>query len=310
MSEEVIKDETIDFVSTSSDLPAGNAEAIEPPKAEEQASSEVKEDIVESDSIDDPKEGDSADKSGDKLDASNDTEVIEKVKKPNNAQKRINKIVKEREDAKRETEKLKKEIKELKSPDSLGNEPVEKDFSTYDEYLDALDAHERKGGSKAAKDKAEDSKVDVVKDSSPGLSDSQKTALGVIEEIVKGTENLPDDFKKITLNEKLSITGEMLEALAECDDPAKIMYHLGNNTDDAKEIASLSPAQQMREIAKLDLNIKVKPQKPKQKTKAAEPIIPVKASESQKKPVSKMTFSEYEAHRNEQARARAKTGGW
>ena len=130
--------------------------------------------------------------------------------------------------------------------------------------------------------------------------------MAVIKELVEISDK-PDDYEKVAYADDVQITGEMLEALAECEDPAKVIYHLGKNKDIAAEIASGSTAQQMRKIAQLELSIGSKPAKPVKQTKAPTPISPVKASDAQKKPVSKMSFSEYEDYRNSKERGTKKT---
>ena len=110
------------------------------------------------------------------------------------------------------------------------------------------------------------------------MTDSQKTALAVISEQVENSDT-PDDFEAVALSPDLPITGEMLEALAECDNPTKVMYHLGKNSDLAAGIAAKTSAQQMREIAKLDMTIGSKPPKPIKTTEAPDPISPVKGSD-------------------------------
>ena len=100
----------------------------------------------------------------------------------------------------------------------------------------------------------------------------------------------------------------MLEALSECDDPAKVMYHLGQNKDLAAQIAGKTPAQQMREIAKLDLTITSKPKKPTKITNAPDAITPVSGTDSQKKAESEMSFAEFEA--NDRARNSQRKSTW
>ena len=100
----------------------------------------------------------------------------------------------------------------------------------------------------------------------------------------------------------------MLEALAECDDPAKVMYHLGQNKDVATEISKGSAAQQMRAILKLDMSVnKAPPPKPIKTTEAPNPIQPVKGSDTQKKSLQDQSFAEYEKEMNERERNRTST---
>lgn len=278
MSTEETFDETANFETTTSDLPIveENVEKSD----DESINSESKTD-----------ENNAEGKEPTKSDDNTESAKNDEPKKENGVQKRINKITREREEARRETERLRKENEELKKGNQKeeSKEPKESDFETYDEYLEAIEGFEKKE-SKEPEKKSEDQNKEQS-----GLTDSQITAMAVIKESISSAEK-PQDFDEVALAQDVEITGEMLEAIAECDDPAKVMYHLGKNKDLAYSISKGSPAQQMREIAKLDLN--VKPPKPKEVSKAPDVIEPVLGVDVHEKPISEMSYSEYEAHMN------------
>ncbi|ABV74299.1 hypothetical protein BA3_0014 [Thalassomonas phage BA3] len=298
------KDETSGFVITSSDLPEVQPEAQEEQKPTEEATPEAGATVEEGKQEETPVEqGDKPDDSG--TDTAADTE---KPKKQNGVQKRIDQVVREREDERRKNEALQRELDELKKgkqqkPEGETKEPVESDFETYDEYLDALDKFDKQSSDQKSEKETAPEKKDTESQADDELTDSQKTALAITQERVNSADK-PDDFEKVALNPDLPITGDMLEALAECDDPAKVMYHLGQNESLATEIAGKSPAQQMRAIAKLDLTVTSKPPKPTKTTNAPEPITPVAGSDAQQKSPSEMTQAEYEAWANERERKR------
>lgn len=294
------QDETSGFEVESEDFPQAEPSTQEE-VTEEQASSEVAESEVEGDS---KKESTEEVKEDDSL--ADDTSANEvEHKKSNRVQKRIDKVVREREDVKRENERLKAQLKEREgnTSDRKDKEPVESDFETYDQYLDALDKFESTAETKEpAKEQAEQKEAP-----SDGLTDNQKSSMAVIRESIDSDESKPEDFEAVALDPSVPITGEMLEALAECDNITAVMMQLGNDHDMALSIANKSPAQQMREIAKLDLGVKVIPPKPIQKTLAPDPISPVKGSEQHEKSDSEMSFSEFEAKDRERNSKRAST---
>jgi len=294
MSVENNQDETVGFVTTSSDMPEVQTEPQEEQQQEEQANSDA--DATVGDEEQDPK-GEAEEPKAEKQDDSGKDTAADhdKGKKSNRVQKRIDQVVREREQERREKEALQRRIDELENGKQSSKEPVEDDFATYDEYLDALDAYDNE------QSKAEP-KQDKQEQSSE-LTDSQKTAMAVIQESVASADK-PEDFEAVALNPEVPVTGEMLEALAECEDPAKVMYHLGQNIDLAADIASGSPAQQMRAIAKLDLTVTSKPPKPTKTTNAPDPISPVGGSDAQEKAPAEMSFAEYEAHMNKKERSR------
>lgn len=308
MIKETELDETSSFITESSEMPevtpATQEEATEEPASSEVVESEVVEESAKEEAQD------TEDKKNDSP-ADNTSEESTEPKKASRAQKRIDKridkVIREREDVKRQNEKLQKKLNELegKKPDTQVKEPIESDFETYDKYLDALDKFD------SSKEAAEPAKVTPEQNKEEGetspLTDSQKTALAVIGESLDSNENKPSDFDKVALNPSVDITNEMLEALAECEDPAKVMYHLGMNKEEATSIANKSPAQQMREIVKLDMTVKVTPPKPIKTTNASEPISPVQGSDQQTKSLEDMSYSEYEAAQNAKAMKNGKS---
>ena len=299
MSTSENQDETVGFVTTSSDMPEVQAEPQEEQQQEEQANSEAVATV--GDEEQDPK-GEAEEPKAEKQDDSGKDTAADhdKGKKSNRVQKRIDQVVREREQERREKEALQRRIDELENGKQSSKEPVEDDFATYDEYLDALDAYDNKQPS--VEGEKTEPKQDEQEQTSE-LTDSQKTAMAVIKESVESADK-PEDFEAVALNPEVPVTGEMLEALAECEDPAKVMYHLGQNKDLAADIASGSPAQQMRAIAKLDLTVTSKPPKPTKTTNAPDPISPVGGSDAQEKAPAEMSFAEYEAHMNKKERSR------
>lgn len=291
---EVTQDETDGFVITSSDLPEVETEAQEEQAEEEPANSET--DATEAD---DESTSEEQDELGEDTAANTD-----KAEKQNGVNKRISKLVKQREEANRKAEALERENEELKKAQERKKdkgkdntkEPVESDFETYDQYLDAVDAYENDQGKEAeSKDDNTETKEEATSDS--GLTDQQKTALAVLQENLENSEK-PEDFESVAFAEDVHVTPEMIEALAEVKNPASILYHLGKNKDIAEDIAGKTPAQQMLAIARLETTVTSKPPKPTKTTKAPDPINPVKGSDAQQKPVSEMSFKEYEEHMN------------
>lgn len=210
MTVETNQDETAGFVTSSSDLQLDASTEQETHTEEEQASLDT--DATEADENTEGSEGDDPGKDS-------DTAAQDKTNKSNGVQKRIDKVVREREDLRRQNEAKDKRIAELegKGKADVAKEPVEADFETYDAYLDALDAYDNKPES------VESKKPEEAKDEPGALTDNQKTAMAVIRESIEAASK-PDDFEAVALDPKVPITGDMLEALAECEDPAKVMY--------------------------------------------------------------------------------------
>ena len=321
MTEEA-KDETANFVTTTSDAVVIDAPEPETKPDENQTTDESQnDDLNKADDAgeatnsddkpgDDTKPGDSTESTDSDAQAENsdDSETDQDEKKPKqrrSAQKRIDEVIRQREEAKRENEELQRKIDEMEGKskaEKLGlTEPVETDYDDYDEFLDAHDKFERE------KLKPENNDLDLSdkSEASPDevkLTDSQKSAIAVIQERLENAEDKPEDFSEIALSDDVQITADMVEALVECDNLIDVMFHLGNNRDLAAEIAGKSPAQQAREIARLDLVKREKPAKPANTTNAPEPISPGGSSFSGEKHIKDMSFSEFEAKQNKAER--------
>jgi len=242
-----------------------------------------------------------------------ETEPPEQKKGKNKTQKRINDLTRKAGDANRRAEKAEKRISEMEA-EAAENKPLpEPDIKDFPEYEDFIEAREKyENAMENPKTKVEEvKKVDPEPESDEvKLTDSQKTALEVVKENLNSNESKPDDFDEVVHNNNdLQLTPEMIEALAECDDPAKVAYALGKDTDLSREIAGKTPAQQAREMAKLDMAVESKPSvKPVLASKAPDPITPVGGSDAQDTPISKMTYSEYEKVQN--ARERKQTSAY
>lgn len=290
------------FEVSSSDYPEQQEQKIVE-TTEEQVSEEV-ETVESSESKDndseksEEKSNDGKSEEGEAQESGEDT-TANASKKKKGVEKRISKLVKEREAEKREKERLKREIEELKGQNKASNEsikePKEEDFKTYSDYLDALDEHEKK--SAEIQQKKEEQKTEIKEPEDIKLTEDQENAKAIITEYLADAE-LPDDFNEVALSDDVAITPEMIEAIAECDDPAKVLYHLGKNKDLASEIARKSKVQQVKSIDNIDRTVGIEPKKPVKLTNKPDAIEPVKGTDVQPKTYSEMTFEEYERERS------------
>lgn len=296
-SGESVASETDNFVVVNSDAPVA---PVEESKQVEESDAKDSEGTSELETTDESG-AEEQDTAGEDT-ASEQDEGKQAEKPKSRAQKRIDKITRQREEAKREAERLQRQVDELTKgkQGNSGEAPNESDYDTYDEYLTALDEYDS-NTDQQADDKT--SKADDQDDQNT-LTDSQKTAQGILREKIGEGIDKYENFEDVALSEDVAITGEMVEALADCDDPLKVMYHLGQNKELAATIAEKTPIQQAREIARLDLTVKVTPPKPTKTTTAADPISPVHGSDAQQKAISDMSFKEYEEHMNKVEQSR------
>jgi hypothetical protein len=80
-------------------------------------------------------------------------------------------------------------------------------------------------------------------------------------------ERIPDLGEKLATFERLPVTPESAEMIADSDKAAEIAYHLAKHPKEAIALAKMSPAMQGREIARLEAKLSA----PQKKTTAAPP---------------------------------------
>lgn len=219
-------------------------------------------------------------------------------------QKSIDRLTRQREEAKRELEaerqkrfEIEKQIKKQEQEANKPKAPKESDFEYYSDFIEA----EEKFNEESKKAPIQEPEVEVENDSKlPKLTDSQKTAKAILAEKLIDANETYKDFAEVAYADDVPITPEMVEALAECDNPAEVLYHLAKNKEKAGSISDMSPIRQAIEIAKLEESLKT-PSKPLKVTKASEPITPVNGRDATKKAHEDMSFSEYEKDMNKRA---------
>ena len=103
------------------------------------------------------------------------------------------------------------------------------------------------------------------------------------------------DFQKVAFS--IPISEPMLDAIAMAEDSVDVVYHLGNNQEEAIRIANMPPVRQIYELAKLDLKLaQAKEQALKAKTvsTAPAPIAPLKGGgEPPERDLDKIPIDEY-----------------
>lgn len=212
-------------------------------------------------------------------------------------QKRIDKLVKQREDAERERARLEDELNFYKSKESTKPYEDEKeisplDFDTYEEYEEALNKANTKSQSK--------------KEEAPKETDRTfESAARKLEDVFDDAREKYTDFDNVIKNPNIPITKDMVIALSELENAGEVAYFLATNEETAKEISQLSPYKQAIELAKIESKLNAKPNK--KVSNAPDPIDPVKPNgDVSKTDPSKMSFAEYEQYMNKQENKKSK----
>ncbi len=262
-----------------------------------------------------PDENPSVEDHSEEVDASKGGEVEEKeqpqVSDPPGVEKRIGKLTKKYRDQERataveiqrrqaieaEAEALRVEnqkLKKLEQETTYNERPVEDDYDTEAEYLEALTDYkvnqkfvglnERLQQELAAKENAEAQKayVEQVERIKKSLSPGQ-TAYADWDDVIEGLE-IP------------TATLPILEIL---DNAADVVYALGSDPAKANALSEMSPALAGAELQRISMNLK------NRKTpNAPKPIKPVGTSGSSIKTLENMSNAEYRKFRDKQDKAR------
>jgi cell division protein FtsB len=93
----------------------------------------------------------------------------------------------------------------------------------------------------------------------------------------------------------------LMEAILDTDAPHKVLHFLGTNPEIAEELADMTPRQQVRRLAQLEIELNAKPAK--QTSSAPRPLQPVKAAATSSEPDAKADPEAWIKWRNKQSRS-------
>lgn len=110
----------------------------------------------------------------------------------------------------------------------------------------------------------------------------QKIIQSWAQKVQEAKAELPD-FDDLVASSDVVVNNAVRDAILESDVGPKILYHLAENNDLAKKIASLSPNAALREIgrleAKFDVKVDTKQTAPVVRSKAPAPIQPIRGGQ-------------------------------
>lgn len=110
----------------------------------------------------------------------------------------------------------------------------------------------------------------------------QKIIQSWAQKVQEAKAELPD-FDDLVASSDVVVNNAVRDAILESDVGPKILYHLAENNDLARKIASLSPNAALREIGKLEARFEVNPETkqttPPVRSKAPAPIQPIRGGQ-------------------------------
>ena len=241
-------------------------------------------------------DGEQADEQEEAATSDGDDSTAEPKKK--GVQKRIDELVRQREDKAREAEywrqqALQKAPEKTETPTQQTGKPTVENFDSYETYLDALSDWKVDQRLKEQREQAEQSQR--------AQSLEQKQA----QFHQKAASFKAEDFQEVAFNPTLPISDAMRDVILDSDKGPELLYHLGKNSSEAARIASLSPVQAARELGLLEAKMSL----PKAKTKsnAPPPIPPISGGGNppETDPM-KLTPDEWAMRRNQELREKGR----
>ena len=202
-------------------------------------------------------------------------------------EKRFSEITKQREEARQEAQRERQArvdleqrlaaLEQQRQPQAsyVDQEPQPSQFADAFEYAKALAEFSTE---KALAER--DRQVAQAKEQEA----QQKIIQSWAQKVQDAKAELPD-FDDLVASSDVVVNNAVRDAILESDVGPKILYHLAENNDLAKKIASLSPNAALREIGKLEARFEVKPETkqtaPVVRSKAPAPIQPIRGGQGQ-----------------------------
>jgi hypothetical protein len=200
-------------------------------------------------------------------------ETPEPPPKPSGVDKRISRLVYEREEAKRQAAYWQGLAQGSKggapqgAPQATDGPPRQEQFETYDAYLGAF--AEYKIETKLAQERQ---RLTAEMEA--------RELRGSFESRAAEARQKHPDFDDVVMSEDLEISPHMRDAIMNSEDGAEVAYWLGKNPEQASRIARLNPYHQMLELGRVSARLAAPPPPPAPKPQASAapaPITPVRA---------------------------------
>ena len=243
------------------------------------------------------------------IEEEDDAEEEQKPKK-NGFKKRIDKLTKRNSEYEARIAQLEAEIRGRNSNNgeqevpTNSNEKIEElkepkieDFEQYNDYIKALAKYELNEEKKAIRLKEQNEAIQ---------KEAEKITQNWVEKVKDAKAFYGEDKWNSLSKVDLPLSVEMRAELMQSEIGPHILFYLFHNQEETKKIYNMTPAQQIRELAKLEIKVanklpEVKQKKEEVKTsKAPAPVKPIESKTEGKvsKDPSKMTYQEHKAWMN------------
>ena len=253
-----------------------------------------------------PSEPQTTEESQQSTESIGDDTAVEAPQKSKGVQKRIDELVKQREEERRRADRLEKMLErqlawqqpQAQPKEEPAPEPTPEQFETYEQYVRA-----------SAKYEAEKAAARIAEDRFQKEMERRRTeeASRSTQDKIRIAKEKYSDFEEVALDPTLPITPSMAEAIMDSEFSADLAYHLGQNRSEAEKISRMSPIAAARALGKLEAKFEREataipiPLEPKRVSKAPEPVKPLATSaDTPNKDPDKMSTEEWLRWRNTQ----------
>ena len=219
---------------------------------------------------------------------SEDTSAPEPEK--SGVQKRIDQLTWKAREAERRAQYAEQQLAQRQEPPKMEAEPQLDDFGDYDQYMRALGRWEAKQEIQSWQAQQEQERRQAEAYTRRQTYD-QKAASFAVDHA---------DFDEVTGNPYLPITEDMATVIQSSDHGPEVLYHLGQNPQEAAQLSQLPPYMQAAALGRLEA--KLTAPKPTQVSGAPPPVSPVGGGDGVVKDLysGDMTTEEWIAKRNSQ----------
>ena len=195
-------------------------------------------------------------------------------------EKRFSEITKQREEARKEAEAERQRRVELEQrlaaleqqapkKEFVDQEPQPSQFQDAFEYAKALAEYTADKRIEEMKRQEAEAKVEAER---------QKVIETWTQKVEQVKAELPD-FDDMVASSDVVVSNDIRDAILESDVGPKILYHLAENSEFAKKVASMPTRAALKEIGKLEARFEAKAEeKPVVRSKAPAPVTPLKAA--------------------------------
>lgn len=226
-------------------------------------------------------------------------------KKPDGVQKRINELTAKARAAERRAEYAESQLhanhgrnrEEPSAPESAAGRPALDQFESYDDYVEALTdwKTDQKLTAREVANEAKRQKSEAT----------ETTRTKVFTQVEAGRSEFADFDDVVINNPDLPVSESMTGVLLELEKGHAVAYYLGQNLEEAADIASMSPTRQAIALGRIEAKLAIK--SPAKLSKAPAPVGSALAGGASpgKADPTKMTDSEWakwDAEQNKKSR--------